>query len=472
LAFLHCSDAQIRDPDIIPRSKLVNFDKALVHSLRLEWIEQVNDILLAATLSGFRHEAAEHGLLNTEGPLFAVHTGDLIDISLSTELLDAAAAIRVGWREGEANDAPFFSVPGNHDGLTFGTIDDRYSKTWELGINRIEFDLGLQYLFWGQTVAGNEALERIVEGEVASIPGAPGFSIRVNELKNWSPSAEQQKTISTVPLALKNRVNLSNSEQKLLLADHGIEGGTASLQTGYFSQSRNGFRLIFLDTRSRRLHLGDIGLIQLGWLYGELAGAMDRKEPVLIFAHHHPSDFAGDGAFGFVSGSEGFTGLVGMLKHFPNVIGYFYGHAHEKKVEIDEGVAFVQAPSLVDFPQGALVVQVFLEADNDRYRLQVDHVLPRASATSGAGLVLDGIVNESIIFAWADDGMPGPRIRIGEERNDGPNRGHVIYVDAMQRNVEIPSASMVIPSKVVRSRISDLREHFLQEHRGDWKLLD
>ena len=405
LEFLHLSDAQVRDTKIIRRSDYVLYDVLAPFSstLRYELIEDLDSVLLAAMLRGYRIMLADHP--NRRASTFAVHTGDLLDLSLVTEMLDASAAIRYAvkaQRDGETStgglwELPFVSVSGNHDGLTFGVIGDQNSTTWELGLNRLEFHLASQLLLKdlrpAASTASNEAEDGLLKGSVASIAGAPVFSARVKENHDRFQSPGSATGLRSSPVALKGVVNTPSKEDD-------------ALQPAYLSFVRNGFRVLVLDTRSTETHQGCVGQVQLGWLYNELAYAYGRQQPVVVFAHHHPDDLA----LGCVSASYKRLGHTGPLKRmlfaFPNVLGYFYGHAHERRAAIkgskDNQILFAQAPSLVDYPQGALWVRISRANGADSYSIAVDSVKVKPNRKNEVGQILAGLQDTAFIYAWHD----------------------------------------------------------------------
>lgn len=464
LEILHLSDAQIRDTLILDRKNysLNDLIPIFKSTLRMELIENLDSLLLAAILRGYRNAIASYNPSRLRGVL-AVHTGDLLDISLVTEMIDAAAAVKYACRgsvqnvqnlEGKPPDPlPFLSVPGNHDGLTFGNIQDKNSITWELGLNQLEFHLAslelLEDVRSNECVARNEAETALLNGEVESLEGAPEFSKRLKD----RGSGVGPDVLHYTPVALKGKVNIANEE-------------AGAIQPGYFSVVRNGFRIIVLDTRWKQGESGNVGPVQLGWLYHELSASLAKRQPVLIFAHHQPRDFQWL-SLSTRFGEEG-KALKNLIHSFPHVLGYFYGHKHKVEVpkppeDKKDSVWFVQAPSLVDFPMGALIVRVEREKDSQKYRLTVKHVKALPDRKKGEGLVLDALQDEALIYAAYDDKKLKKLHYPGRTSKDfGP------FSKTIQWNEQCPKPQEALANNHLVESITKDRVRLIKEKSGAW----
>jgi len=259
-------------------------------------------------------------------------------------------------------------------------------------------------------------------------------------------------------VALKGVVNTPNSED-------------AAVQPGYFSLERNGFQIIVLDTRASGTHRGELGSSQLGWLYHELAASLRARRPALVFAHHHPDDFAW--RFWPVRHRSS-SALKRMLASFPHVLGYFYGHAHRFEMSAEDGVWYVQAPSLVDFPLGGLMVTIERADESPLYSVHVDHVEAAPDRTTPAGVTLDALQDEALVYAAYDAGAldaiaygAGLPDRKGKERGIGSQPAVRDYerLIAWPAN-PIPAGSVIDPDLV--SEISVARSRLLGERAGAW----
>lgn len=461
LAILHLSDAQVRDTAILRRSDFEISDLVLPSTTRLELIEDLDSLLLAALLRGFR--TATKALVD-EHPdaVLAVHTGDLTDISLVTEMIDATAAVRYGCHgpqlpEGHALPSlPFVSVPGNHDGLTFGVIEDWRTMTWELGMNRLEFHLAslelLEDVRPSACAARNEAVEAVLRGVIPHLEGAPTFSKRLEEReeRRMPMDPEAADVLRTTPVALKGRISTPREED-------------GALQPGYFSLVRRGFRIVVLDTRSKQTHDGAVGPVQVGWLYRELAESLAARQPVLVFAHHHPSEFSSSGPFSLSRSAD--RSVMRMLTSFPHVIGYFYGHSHKLKAAAENGVAFVQAPSIVDFPMGGLALRVERRGHGEAFDLTVEHVMVAPDRSKGEGVVLAGLQDEALIYAWHDAGEKASLDydELGPEPEEDWTHSRRI-----RWSRGAPAPRELLGSNGAVKRISRARSRLLGEEAGAW----
>jgi hypothetical protein len=205
---------------------------------------------------------------------------------------------------------------------------------------------------------------------------------------------------------------------------------------------------------------GNVGPVQLGWLYHELSASLAARQPVLIFAHHHPDDFLWlSKRFG-----EG-KALKNMVVKFPHVLGYFYGHKHKFEVtevpkDKEKSVWFVQAPSMVDFPMGALLIRVERQKDSQNYRLTVEHVKAGPDRSKGAGLVLDALQDEALIYAWYDDGKKNELPL--SCRTSGDFRS---FSEQIQWG---PTPQEALPNNDLVKSITEERVRLLKEGSGAW----
>jgi hypothetical protein len=371
--FLHISDVHIRDEKIHESSPLRKLQLQQVDwveevTLRSPCVELYDSIVFTSFLVGSAKDS---------NASFIVHTGDLLDISLSTELVEAMNIMRIFTQK--YPDLPIYSLAGNHDGLIWGNLPDRYTKTRGLGINRTEFVLGNMLAdpnyFRGFGFSGNEVLKKYkFKEDVDTLKNIIGekkkekwWKLVCKQLEDIIDAAEERSKIYTsedpksllcIPINFRNAIHTAD------------EGDRDGLKCGYYSwlgkkknsSQLNGIRYIALDTRDNQFASGDMDDIQLGWLYNTLIKSLDANEIVIIFAHHPPDDIE---SYAFHN----------MLQKFSNIAAYFYGHVHptenydqrmypvncrEKHCEkCYEEFLLVQTPSIADFPQTAREVKVY-----------------------------------------------------------------------------------------------------------------
>ncbi|MDD5224458.1 MAG: metallophosphoesterase [bacterium] len=117
------------------------------------------------------------------------------------------------------------------------------------------------------------------------------------------------------------------------------------------------------------------------FLIPELDRARTEKKLVVIASHHPPRDFLGSE----VSGEE----LISTLNSYSNVILHLVGHGHENMVvphpgnSPGEGYWEIEAPSLIDYPQQAHIMEIVNNADGTGsiFSTVVDHNSPAGTLT-------------------------------------------------------------------------------------------
>jgi hypothetical protein len=435
IRFLHISDAQIRDERIHEaikdRWQLKLADKAIGVSKRNPYVDSYDTLTFAAfVLAGKKKiKAEEHG--------YIVFTGDLLDISTSSELIEAMNVLRSVEKYYPDN---YYAVAGNHDGLIFGNVSDYLSFTWNLGISRTEFVLG--HLTAGRDFDrpqpygfGFEANEIIVNHERilqnigtrreiwdaagsndASTDLAKYISLRRMDYVRWQ--CDDIRSVLRTPGAPKYTPNFqtkyeANLNEKLSppIQIPGAyrqsirirEKSEIGLQTGYYSwledidgpvgitKARN----IVLDTRSHLLASAAVDCPQLLWLYNEMCSANANREIVLIFAHHSPDSF-------FVEHQNKWA-LRQIIGAFPNVVAYFYGHSHwndVKKLPASSGeLPLIQTGSMTDFPQMGRWIKIFAKPgeSNETVECRISWDFVRPSFENNPGTPLNMMLDASRI---------------------------------------------------------------------------
>ena len=389
--FLQVSDAQIRDERAYPPRALRGWDKVpyLQSTIRFPLMEILDGVVLDTFLENYRKQIEQYDVNESKFDFFVVHTGDLLDISLVTELIEAHNILRpIG------EDLPVYSLVGNHDGLIFGNLTDEQTKTWEIGINRKEFVLGS--LLLAPSGSKTDGGFGFACNEVISSPTA------MHGLPETAEALERVKTIRALdknvlaevqmnPLAVKRTISVKKEEDELPKEENEL------YQLGYYDFEKGGIRFICLDTAWRNMQHGGMGKMQLGWLYLTLARALEKGEPVLVFAHHSPAQFRAH--------HDDADILRKMLRQFPNVLAYMYGHGHTIDIEGSGKPLLIQVPSTVDYPQAGALVRIFKGKGGEKaraYQLSLSFVRPAADATTSEGVILGGALFESWVMAYYD----------------------------------------------------------------------
>ncbi len=398
--FLHLSDAQVRDEhaykDAPSKLRFAEIDPVVSVTVRRPTVEECDNLTLAAFLVAYgkARQAAEAPRGFDE---FAVHTGDLLDISLMTEMMETMDVFRLVRGHYEF---PLYSIAGNHDGLTFGNINDEQSDTRGLGINRHEFVLAHQTT--AARVEYDEAKTHPtcpadVEKRCDQTPGhqAPleprfafGFgrneiyrhhgTIRATMTDDAAVARLDALTCAGAGEAMRTlTAQIDEAEEaRCIFLEGCIEPSTLTNPTVYrdlvhvsgrvdqnapvsmayyswlgvrSSACAPQLRFIALDTRSKDGASGRMDLVQLAWLHNELREALCQNQAVVLFAHHSPAEVRP-------------VVLRRILDRFPNIIGYFYGHGHVNREAVwraEPGrFALIQTGSITDYPQMARRVRI------------------------------------------------------------------------------------------------------------------
>ena len=397
--FLHISDAHLRDETIYASSRwkrrLLFLDRAAPVATRNRYVEAFDSLTYASFLIGYGKGQRIDGPV----PSFIVHGGDLLDLSLTTELVEAMRILRAFARAEDCRHVPLYSMVGNHDGLIFGSLPGRWVRTRDLGVNGTEFVLA--HLLAdpvarrGFGFGGNEIIQSLARE-------APGDQVRRfrDELREAADrraairNSRQVERLLSIPAVVRNAIRTSG------------EGDRLGLRCGYYSWTTrvkgadehvHVIRYIALDTRSSKGVYGQIHGVQLGWLYNELAEAMSHKECVVLFAHHRPGEITGPGP----SRNE----LHALLASFPNIAAYFHGHRHRNE-ERPPGHRYghfllAQTGSTADFPQTGRQVSIFVPRsgpDGDgsmAVKVRWRHVRPAGDQSRADGLLLQAALDAS-----------------------------------------------------------------------------
>jgi len=163
-----------------------------------------------------------------------------------------------------------------------------------------------------------------------------------------------------------------------------------------------GIRYIVLDTRSKDYSAnGQIGLIQLGWLYNQLLDSLRQKYCVVVFAHHSPGMMEKSKWTGSIMDKSTTDIYQRMLERFPNIIAYFYGHKHwnEDSVWPDKKgrICLIQTGSLADFPQVGRKVWIYAKAnENNTYEAVISWEFVRPEGNNSLqGEILESLLSTS-----------------------------------------------------------------------------
>ena len=253
-------------------------------------------------------------------------------------LLDAmrapftAAGLHVDW----------LAVHGNHDQLVQGTIvGDRFVSTVAVGDRKpVALPAGLDLAEIGALLerlatSAPAAVLELGRGQMRSVTADPGRRITTREEFIGAHFGAGARPLG-----------------------HGF--GPANRESGlaYYRHDRDRVTILVLDTVDEYGGWqGSLDLDQFGWLRGELAAA-DAERRYVVLASHHPLETIVNptaGAAGRrVLGDE----LAAELARHPSVVLWLAGHTHHVEVSPGPGYWQVVAPSLIDWPQQARIVEL------------------------------------------------------------------------------------------------------------------
>lgn len=388
IEFLLISDAQTRDERAYEPEQLRWIDFFIEPTIRLPLVEVMDGVVLQAFVSAYSQHTNENQ--GDAASRFLIHGGDLLDVSLVTELVEANETFSHAEPE-----ISVYSVVGNHDGLTWGNLPDSRTTTWELGINRTEFVLG--GILYSPDGAGfgfadNEIISGLLQGKSELRSALPETSEALDRINHYWESFQTRHEAELLPIAVKGIVSVSRIED-------------SSNQLGYYAFERNGLRFIVLETASKDSVAAEIDPVQLGWLYIQLRNALVNGMGVVIVSHHGPEDFP------WYSESP----LKRVLELFPNIIANFHGHGHEPRVEMVGNVPVIETPSIIDYPEAGSLVRIFRRKDGSSLRITVSLVRPIVSNDSADAILLDSLLEETWINSYYDN-RPKFRNRYGPYR--------------------------------------------------------
>jgi metallophosphoesterase (TIGR03767 family) len=141
-------------------------------------------------------------------------------------------------------------------------------------------------------------------------------------------------------------------------AGHGFADDNRASGRAYYRHDHDQVTLLVLDTVNEHGGWqGSLDLTQLGWLERQLLTA-DRERRYVVLASHHPLETlvnpANDGTERRALGQE----LAELLAGHRCVVLWLAGHTHA--VAVSPGASYWQvvAPSLIDWPQQARIVEI------------------------------------------------------------------------------------------------------------------
>lgn len=285
-----------------------------------------------------------------------------------------AAGLRLGGKP-----MPWYTLPGNHDIKTQGTIPDdnpawkAFIRQWALGSIKV-MDIGPDYQqelcedptkatspdFWMKVLTN--------PGTTKVVPADPDR--RMIERSEW---IEEHSNTTGIPvghgyLPESGRCSSENGE---------------TLDRACWSRIEGDFHYIGLDTAaSEGLETGNVDQPQFAWLERELMrssrtyfDAEGQRQTnkdgsdklIVVISHHTISSTTNEGTVPGTSGAHDGEDLKALLLRFPNVILQASGHTHQNKIwahsDEDKGTGYweVNNSAVVDAPHQSRTIEI---ADN------------------------------------------------------------------------------------------------------------
>lgn len=412
-SFVHLSDAQINDEKLTleketirTRQRIENTEEVLDRFIpvarRRSIVEALDEIVYASFLRGCLEEVRKIGSSDRKTELsFIVNTGDLLDLSLSTELIAATdvqsrilgidagrprlmpvidrtnAERQISWRLNQGTDGrtrlPLLQLAGNHDGLIRGNLDDKRTDTRSLGVNCAEFVLGhiVADMKEGFGFMGNEIIQAgrarragsVEKEEMFEEERKPGVFTKqewkdISELYEEIEKFFENATSGCGPGGVDIEEMRAPARYRRVV-DVSRDADDSPLSTGYYSVSEDlrdnaangnvrnetvngvfGVRHIMLDTRSKSSAYGKIDDVQLMWLVKEMEASIVQCQAVILYAHHGLDDFEprNNVILGMGFGtSRSATILKRIIATYPNIVAFFYGHGHRNEQVAGDG---------------------------------------------------------------------------------------------------------------------------------------
>jgi metallophosphoesterase (TIGR03767 family) len=236
----------------------------------------------------------------------------------------------------------WLAVHGNHDKLVQGTIvADRFVSTAAVsGRKPIALPPGLGLPEVGALLdqlatCVPEAITALAQGEMREVTADP----------TRRPTTRAEFIAAHFGRAARP-------------SGHGFGRTNRESGRAYYRHDRGRVSLLVLDTVDEYGGWqGSLDLEQFAWLTEELAAA-DRDRRYVVLASHHPLET-------LVNPSEGPAGrrvlgdeVAALLDRHPSVVLWLAGHTHRTAATPGPGYWQVVAPSLIDWPQQARVVEL------------------------------------------------------------------------------------------------------------------
>jgi metallophosphoesterase (TIGR03767 family) len=298
---------------------------------------------------------------------------------------------------------PWLAVHGNHDQMVQGT--------WPGD---------------GPAGAASVAAAKTIALDLEQVPGGiVELMMRLNQADPTALAVLEQAVVQEVTPDARRRIITRDEFVAAHFGDSAQPSGhgfTAE-RRAYYRYDHGAVTMLVLDTVNEYGgYDGSLDLEQLEWLDAELTAADTDRRYVVLASHHPVSTLVNDRVNGSagrrVLGDE----LAAMLSGHPSLVLWLNGHTHETAVTAHDGWWEVTAPSLIDWPQQARIVELLRSPGTLTIAAtMIDHAgeAPWSGAIEGttalAGLSRELAAND---WQWRDQPLhEHPRAGERDERN-------------------------------------------------------
>ncbi|MFM9136492.1 MAG: TIGR03767 family metallophosphoesterase, partial [bacterium] len=305
---------------------------------------------------------------------------------------------------------PWLTVYGNHDGLVQGTLPVSDATTAH-AVGSLKPVTAPEEV---DPAAARDLLDGVLDERTLAVIAGAG-------------SAE----VSPDP----RRRHLTRAEHiawHLGRGGHGLTEANRDSGTAYYRQRLGEIDLVVLDTVNEHGGWqGSLDAEQLHWLRAQLDEADTGGRPAIIASHHTAADLVNaecpPGAVPRVLRD----GVLAELHRHPCVIAWLDGHTHATRIRAHPGPAGgfweITAPSLIDWPQQARIVEVLRTAGGFALATtMLDHAAPPGwDPALPDSLALAALSRELSANSW---GVPRPVDPDSHPRRGAPSDRNAVLL--------------------------------------------
>jgi len=313
-SFIHLSDAQIKEASVDIEPSIARLYPSADRDREVELYGYATFLATILSINTLERSQADSGPCPAPlPPQFAIHTGDAIDASMFSEVLQFLSIVN-------ELKIPFLNVVGNHDDVFFGTLPPAKMS----GFNVVSPFVPVQ---------GHQRFVRSHHPEASSTDISIPHSARDQHEPTNFGLAPDQTTTDFPPSAFHGFDLICAEPAPLALCDEakGYYSFDYTVQANESSQLRT-IRVVVLNTFEsspqslvgviKQLSKGRMEDKQFEWLKGILDESEEDQSAVMVFGHHPFASF---------TGGDG-DRLREMLTQAEPVIAYLVGHKHKHEV--------------------------------------------------------------------------------------------------------------------------------------------